>query len=84
MAHDMTTGAASRSPLTAYTRNQTAWVGWVVFAVLLGVFHVMQDLVALLRAEVYLVGHNGLLVNVDYTARSSTLPSCRRIPSGRH
>lgn len=72
MAHDMTSGATSGSALPEYTRNQTAWVGWVVFAgmvlVLLGVFHVMQGMVALLRDEVFLVGQNGLLVNLDYAA----------------
>jgi hypothetical protein len=53
-------------------RVQTGWVGWIVFAgvmlVLLGIFHLIQGLVALFRDEVYLVGKHGLIVNVDYTA----------------
>jgi hypothetical protein len=53
-------------------RAQTGWVGWIVFAalmlVMLGIFHVMQGLVALLRDEVYVVGSDGLVVNVDYTS----------------
>jgi hypothetical protein len=61
----------NRTPLSADTRGQTGWVGWVVFAgmmlVLLGAFHIMQGLVALLRDEVFLVSPTGLVVNVDYT-----------------
>ena len=60
------------TPMSADTRGQTAWVGWVVFAgmmlVLLGSFHVIQGLVALFRDEVFVVGQRGLVVNVDYTA----------------
>ena len=55
----------------ADTRGQTGWVGWVVFAgmmlILVGIFHVIQGLVALFRDEVLLVGSSGLVVNVDYT-----------------
>ena len=51
---------------------QTGWVGWIVFAalmlVMLGIFHVMQGLVALFRDEVYVVGSDGLVVSVDYTS----------------
>jgi hypothetical protein len=60
------------TPMSADTRGQTAWVGWVVFAgmmlVLLGTFHVIQGLVALFRDEVFVVGQRGLVVNIDYTA----------------
>jgi len=53
------------------TSRQTGWVGWVVFAgfmlVLVGTFHVIQGLVAVFRDEVFLVGPQGLVVNVDYT-----------------
>jgi hypothetical protein len=59
-------------PTSADTREQTGWVGWVVFAgfmlVLLGAFHIIEGLVALFRDEVFLVGQRGLVVNVDYTA----------------
>jgi hypothetical protein len=60
------------TPTSARTRGQTGWVGWVVFAgmmlVMLGVFHIIEGLVALFRDEVFLVGPKGLVVNVDYTA----------------
>jgi hypothetical protein len=49
----------------------TGWVGWIGFAavmmVLLGVFHIMDGLVALFRDEVFLVGRSGLSVSIDYT-----------------
>ena len=49
----------------------TAWVGWIAFAgammVLLGIFHVVDGLVALFRNEVFLVGRSGLTIEVDYT-----------------
>lgn len=63
---------AGRTPMSADTRGQTGWVGWVVFAsfmlMLVGAFHVIQGLVAVFRDEVFLVGPNGLVVDVDYTA----------------
>jgi hypothetical protein len=50
----------------------TGWVGWIVFAgtmmTLIGSFHVIQGLVALFDTGYYLVGANGLVVSVDYTA----------------
>lgn len=62
----------AETPLSADTRGQTAWVGWVVFAgmmlILVGAFHVIQGLVALFRDEVFVVGQSGMVVNVDYTA----------------
>lgn len=52
-------------------RVQTLWVGWILFAavmlLMLGIFHIIQGLVALFRDEVYVVGKRGLIVNVDYT-----------------
>jgi hypothetical protein len=36
--------------------------------VLVGSFHIIQGLVAVFRDEVFLVGQEGLVVNVDYTA----------------
>jgi hypothetical protein len=48
------------------------WVGWIMFGsmmmMLLGSFHVVAGLVALFQDEYFLVGPNGLMVNVDYTA----------------
>ena len=52
--------------------EMTGWVGWIAFAgammVLLGIFHIVDGLVALFRDEVFLVGRSGLTVEVDYTA----------------
>jgi hypothetical protein len=49
----------------------TGWTGWIVFGgvmlVMLGVFHVIEGLVALFREDYYLVGSNGLTVHVNYT-----------------
>jgi hypothetical protein len=57
---------------TAAGRGQTGWVGWVAFAgimlVMVGAFHIIEGLVAVFRDEVFLVGRQGLVVNVDYTA----------------
>jgi hypothetical protein len=51
--------------------EMTGWVGWIGFAgammVLLGIFHVIDGLVALFRDEVFLTTRSGLIVNVDYT-----------------
>jgi hypothetical protein len=50
----------------------TGWVGWIFFAgvmmIMMGIFHACAGLVALFNDEYYLVGKNGLAVNVDYTA----------------
>jgi hypothetical protein len=50
----------------------TGWTGWVAFGammmILLGAFQVIAGLVALFDEGYYLVGTNGLVVNVDYTA----------------
>jgi hypothetical protein len=63
---------AEYAPMSADTRDQTAWVGWIVFAgmmlMLVGSFHVIQGFVALFRDEVFVVGQKGLVLNVDYTA----------------
>ena len=53
-------------------REPSGWVGFVCFGgvmmLLLGGFQLIQGFVALLKDDYYLVTHNGLLVNVDYTA----------------
>ena len=50
----------------------TGWAGWVIFAavmmVLLGAFQVIEGLVAVFDDGYYLVGTNGLAVNVNYNA----------------
>lgn len=54
------------------TDNVTGWAGWVVFAgmmlILLGSFQAIMGFVALFDPGYYLVGPEGLVVNVDYTA----------------
>jgi len=53
-------------------RDQTAWVGWIVFAAammtILGIFHALQGLVALFKDEYFVVSDSGLVLSVDYTA----------------
>src|SRR5262245_35505002 len=50
----------------------TGWVGWVYFGgtllLLVGVFQVIDGLVALFKDELYVVRPSGLTINVDYTA----------------
>jgi hypothetical protein len=50
----------------------SAWVGWIVFGaiilVLLGVFQVIQGLVALFRHDFYLVAPSRLVLAVDYSS----------------
>jgi hypothetical protein len=52
--------------------EQTGWMGWILFAatmmIMVGIFHVIQGLVALFQDSYYLVGKSGLTVHVDYTA----------------
>jgi hypothetical protein len=52
--------------------DMTGWVGWISFAgvmmVLLGIFHVIQGLVAVFEDDYFLVGSSGLAVSVDFTA----------------
>jgi hypothetical protein len=49
----------------------TGWTGWIAFAgailVMVGILHALQGLVALFKDDYFLVGKNGLIVNVDYT-----------------
>lgn len=77
-----TSAPAASRPLTAPpprstipepgARGTSAWVGWVAFAglamVLLGVLHVVQGLVALLKEEYFTVRSSGLLLDLGYTA----------------
>jgi hypothetical protein len=74
------TGPVSSTPVTRATADRsaqrreepTAWVGWIFFGgtmmVMLGAFHAVAGLVALFDDTYYLVGSNGLVVSVDYTA----------------
>lgn len=52
--------------------ESTLWAGWIMFGsmmmILLGSFHMVAGFVALFQEEYFLVGPNGLMVNVDYTS----------------
>jgi hypothetical protein len=70
------TDTTTRVPPTRQTGYQagpqrTGWSGWVVFAavmtIIVGAFQIIEALTALFRDTYYLVGHNGLLLRVDYT-----------------
>jgi hypothetical protein len=47
-------------------------VGWIAFAgvllFMLGSFHVIEGIVALVKDEYFLVSKSGLVINIDYTA----------------
>jgi len=67
-----TPGSPATGRYPAYEGTPTTgWAGWVVFAgvtmFLLGCFEVIAALVAIFDDEYYLVGPNGLVVQVDYT-----------------
>lgn len=68
----MSGGGATVPRRSVEEQEVTGWVGWIVFAgtmmLLIGTFHVIQGLVALFDQGYYLVGQNGLVVSVDYTA----------------
>jgi hypothetical protein len=57
---------------TGHVSPATPWTGLIAFAgivmILLGIFHVIQGLVALFNSGYYLVGRGGMVVNVDFTA----------------
>src|SRR3954470_18949403 len=64
--------AGSRSTLPATDdRGMSGWVGWIAFAsmmlMLLGVFHVIEGIVALTKDSYFLVHGSGLIVSTDYT-----------------
>jgi hypothetical protein len=50
----------------------TGWVGWIAFAaammVISGVFSIIWGIVALARHHVFLVGRDGNVINLNYTA----------------
>jgi len=67
---DANVGEPSRMQNVQATQ-MTAWVGWIAFAglimLVLGMFHVIQGLVALFQDEYFLVGKSGLTVHADFT-----------------
>lgn len=64
----------TRDPAASVRPRQepTGWVGWIIYAavmmIMVGTLHAIEGLVALFKDSYYLVGRNGLVVNVDYTA----------------
>ena len=73
----MTETAASRqmgtpAPSVRSAATPSGWVGWIVFAavmmIMIGTFHVMQGVVAVINDEYYLVTKSGLTLEADYTA----------------
>lgn len=65
-----TSHAKAQSPEAGYPEAHSGWVGWIFFGavmlMLLGGFQIIQALVALFDEGFYLVGENGLVVDVDY------------------
>jgi hypothetical protein len=53
-------------------RDPSGWAGWTVFGgvilILLGIFHVMQGIVALVNDDYYLVTKDGLILDLDFTS----------------
>ena len=53
-----------------YGEAPTAWAGWVVFGaamlIMVGAFQIVEGLVALFDDGFYLVGSNGLVLDVNY------------------
>jgi hypothetical protein len=52
--------------------DPSGWAGWVVFGgvmlILIGIFHVVQGIVALVNDDYYLVTKDGLVLNLDFTS----------------
>ena len=70
---DGTTGDSQQAHMQNVQATQmSGWVGWIAFAsimmVMLGTFHAIQGLVAIFRDEYFLVGPNGMSLNLDFTA----------------
>ena len=71
---DTTRGTGTTTPRRPDGRTPapTGWVGWIFFAgtimIMLGSFHAIQGLVALFKDEYFLVGQDGLVLDVDFTA----------------
>ena len=66
-----TTGPDIPRQYTPPRQEPTGWVGWIVFAatlaLIVGVFDVIEGIIALFRTGYYLVAPSGLVVNVNYT-----------------
>ncbi len=68
---DTTSRAPQSRPGYDAPAERTGWTGWVIFAavmmLVIGSFQIIEALTALFRDTYYVVGHNDLLVRVDYT-----------------
>lgn len=69
----MSQHAAARSTTPSPgARGTSAWVGWIAFAgvimVMLGMFHVIEGIVALAQDEYFKASPSRLVLNIDYTA----------------
>jgi hypothetical protein len=57
---------------TGHERGTSGWVGWIAFAgfamTMLGLFHVVQGLVAVFHHQYYVLPAGGLLVSQSYDA----------------
>ncbi|MDX6302930.1 MAG: hypothetical protein QOF53_4144 [Nocardioidaceae bacterium] len=57
---------------TGHERGTSGWVGWIAFAgfamTMLGLFHVVQGLVAVFDQHYYALPQSGLLVSTSYDA----------------
>lgn len=68
-------GQEQISPATSHRvetpTEPTGWVGWVVFGammmIMVGAFQIVVGLTALFNSGYYVVGEEGLLLNVDFT-----------------
>ena len=64
--------AASELPYEPPREPARPWFGWIAFGgammIVLGSFHVIAGLVALLDDQKFLVSKSGLIVEADYTA----------------
>jgi len=64
------TGPKSRRRTSHGRRATTGWASWITFAgvlmIILGVFQAIEGLVALFNSDFYLVGADGLVIDVDF------------------
>ena len=65
-----TSQSRAQAPRADYPEQRSGWIGWIFFGavmlMLLGGFQIIQALVALFDDGFYLVGQNGLVIDVDY------------------
>lgn len=65
-------GRPTKSSPATTGSGGSGWTGWIGFAaamlIMVGIFQVIEGLVALFQRGFYLVGPNGLVLSVDYTA----------------